>query len=791
MTSKNPRIVSILRILQILFYAAFVFLWFKDNFPKFRAIPISPLIPLAGLIIVTAFRVWLKLRTPRPQKRRSPGKRDVIAVTLILLAATAVHIPLLVHNYGLMDSDEAIPALQGKHIAEGHVPALFYYGARFQGSLPQHYYALLFRIFGYSVFLVKLAAFLAFSAFLVVQYFLLKKIFSRETAVLAGVFSVLPFPNLLVSSFDVGSGFAVLFLLGSVIFALTYEIYERGKDHLLAPLGFVLGLAFWTHQVSVVFILTSAFFLVLRFKLQIRKYLALALFLGLGLLPVIISEVYWRFLLVRWLLFGGEASGRLSGGKAANGSRLLLELFSSGPAWANILYLAFLGLGLLLLAKRMLSKGKIPISFLFAVYVLVYAAVYLISSFSSTGIIRYLYILYLALPVLFITAFSWIKSRRLRVAATALFFALVFFGSSARSSLDYYQSTGTRHRELKAVAAAMVASGEKYWQGHYWISYLLNAVAKERIIVASSTVVRYPAYLLEHDTEGIHTNRVFLRDTPEQDGSAVEFTRMLGRLKKTYTTETLGPWYLVYGINGYVYPKNVYFPPEEIPDVSLDGIVAKESGLELRFASRKPLAGGGYRLYAEIEGFCRSFTPIGPGDRFTLDLPYPSERRATLKFYLDFQGLFLDSTLRESVVDLPPPPPLARKPAVEPLWGFGPREKNTGKNWIALERDVRFRVNRAPGEGGSVRLGLYAPFQFADTFWHDPFRQSVEMFVNGQSVGTYDLPDGPNTLDIGIRFPPFKAGPNIIRLKFKYAMVISLRLDHWKTSAYLEDLRID
>lgn len=66
-----------------------------------------------------------------------------------------------------------------------------------------------------------------------------------------------------------------------------------------------------------------------------------------------------------------------------------------------------------------------------------------------------------------------------------------------------------------------------------------------------------------------------------------------------------------------------------------------------------------------------------------------------------------------------------------------------------------------------------------------------EVFVNDQSVGTYDLPDGSNTLDVGIRFPPFKDGPNIVRLKFKYAMVISLKQDHWKTAAYLEEMKID
>jgi len=38
--------------------------------------------------------------------------------------------------------------------------------------------------------------------------------------------------------------------------------------------------------------------------------------------------------------------------------------------------------------------------------------------------------------------------------------------------------------------------------------------------------------------------------------------------------------------------------------------------------------------------------------------------------------------------------------------------------------------------------------------------------------------------------PPFGEGPNVVDIKFTYSWVISIR-DHWKTAAYLEDLRID
>jgi len=170
-----------LRTIQVISYIFLVLLWFKGNYPLMKGIPVSPLIPLFTLLAATAVRAWIRWKaTPRP-KMRLKLTRDWTIIALIIVLAAAVHVPYFVHSFGLMDSDEAIPALQGKHIAEGKLPTVFYYGALFQGSLPQHLYALFFRIFGYSVFMTKLAAFLAFAAFLAVQYLLLKRIFSRDS----------------------------------------------------------------------------------------------------------------------------------------------------------------------------------------------------------------------------------------------------------------------------------------------------------------------------------------------------------------------------------------------------------------------------------------------------------------------------------------------------------------------------------------------------------------------------------------------------------------------------------
>ncbi len=790
MNLQSRRTLNISKTFQVFFYALFVVLWFKGNFALLRTIPVTPAVPFAGLAITTAIRAFLKFRSS-PVKLKFKFKKDLGMIALICLLSTAVHIPFLVHNYGLMDSDEAIPALQGKHIAEGKLPTIFYYSARFQGSFPQHYYALLFKVFGYSVFLVKLAAYLAFAAFLVIQFFLLKNIFSREFAAVVTLFYVFPFHNLILSSFDVGSGFPVVFLLGSLIFTLTHKIYDQGKDQLLPVLGFIMGLAFWTHQISIVFILTSAVFLFLRYKLRFIRYLTLALFFAVGLLPLLISEIYWNFPLVRWL-FGGESAGVLSRAKMIRAVKFLLELFSSGPAFANAVYLVVLFLGIIVLIFQSVKKARVRISGLFAVYFLAFIAVYLLSDFSNLEIIRYVYILYVALPVFFAAAFLWVKPKGLGYALAGLLFVLIFFGSSAKASLAYFQYAKEHHRDIEAVTAAMAATGEHYWKGHYWISYLINGVSKERFNVASTTVERYPLYQLAYDTESTHDNYIFLRDTPQQDRRAQEFVDMLGRLGKKFGTKTIGQWFLVYGISGYVFQKNIFFPPEDVPNVMLDRVEADKSCLVFLFVAKNPLPTGGFRLHVEIPDYCSSFMPIGPGERFSIRIPYPPERRVHLRYFLDFQGLYLDPTLREVNYDLPAPPAALNREPVEPLAGFGPRESFSGKNWPSLEREVSFQVNKSLSETSIISLELFSPFYFsADPWWHGDFVQEADVFVNGQFEKKARLADGHNRLTIDCRFPPFKSGANIITLKFKYAIVLSITKDHWKTAAYLEGLKIN
>ncbi len=781
--------LRILKPLQVIFYLLFIFLWLKDNFPPLRKWHISPLLPLIGLLIITAIRLALRIKIQKPKLTFKPGKAWG-ALALIILLATAVRVPYLAHNYGLMDSDEAVPSLQGKHIAEGRLPPIYYYGALFQGSFPQFYQALLFKMFGYSALLTKIAAYLAFVAFLVVQFLLLMECFSWAWAFVISLFYCLPLTYLLQASLDVGSHFPVVFFLGILILALTFQIFWKGQDARLAPLGVIMGLSFWTHQITAIFIATSGVFLLARYKLDIRKYLKLALYFLVGAFPVVMSEIYWKFPLVR-LLFGGE-SGPVSESKISRAKNFLLTLISSGPEGINWVYLALIAAGAVSLARLSIKKKNVLPSSLYVVYFLFYAAVYLISQFSAVPVIRYLYILYIVLPVLFTALFMLIRTR-IRYVAAALFFLLLFFLSNGKTSLAYYNTVKERHNELGAVMAAMSETKEKYWLAHYWISYLMNSLGKENYIVASTTTERYPYYRLLFDSEAVHSNYLFLRDTPQAEEEASKLTGLLEKCGIAYRTKEVGPWLLVYGIQEYIYLKDLSYPPQEIPEITLENVRLTETGLDIEFAKKGSAPTGGFRVDAEIPGFCSRFTPLAQAEKSIIHMPPPPQDHVKIRFGLNYQGLPLESTFREREYALPRPVSPFRREPVDYLTGLGPREKVSGNNWIVCAKEVRLRINAPLGDSSKIIFTLFSPLKLniEEFWWHGDFSQEVAVFVNGQLFAQTKLKDGENAVPIACRFPPFQNGENRIALKFKYALVLSQRFDHWKTAAFLENIKID
>jgi len=180
-TQLNKKSQRWIRFLQHFFYIVFVVLWFKDNFAPLRNLPVHYLFALIPWLGLTVFRLYPGVRRSKVLAARKLPK-ETAAFVLVLLLAIVLRIPFLASPSGLMTSDDAVPALMGKHIAEGKTPPVCYYGGLYLGSLSSHYYALAFKVFGYSVFVLKCATLLVFLGFMVVQFVFLKAVFSFSLA---------------------------------------------------------------------------------------------------------------------------------------------------------------------------------------------------------------------------------------------------------------------------------------------------------------------------------------------------------------------------------------------------------------------------------------------------------------------------------------------------------------------------------------------------------------------------------------------------------------------------------
>ena len=780
--TSNPVLRRAMPVLQAFFYIAFVILWFKDNFPALKAVRLSSLWAFIPLVTITVARLVIRARSGK-LSLSAGWKRDAAAIAVIIVLATLTRVPFLAHSFGLMDSDEAIPALMSKHIAEGRQPPLYFYGAFFQGSLPQHFTAAFVRAFGYSVPLAKWTAFMAFALFLAVQFLLLKKLFSFGFACATGLFYVLPWRELVLASTDLASGFPVVLLLASLAFYLAAGAVFEDRADWLAPLGFVLGLAFWSHQISVIFCAVIAPFLIYKYRLRIERYLGLAAWFAVGCLPLVLNELARGFPIVR-VFFLGQSTDAVFAGRLERARRFLLGLISAGPEAADAVYLGIMAAGFLTIVLLVVLRKTRPAALILPAYFTTFLAVYLLSRSGGTPVSRYLYILYIAVPGLLAAPFLWLKTR-FRFAAAAALFALIFTLSQAGVSRTFLADVSARHESLKGTVAAMKATGETCWISEFWTSYLLTSLSGEEVVVASKDVRRYYPYELRYWSEG-RTNWVIPkhRDTMELYGLVIP--DVLDRVGADYKRQDTGEYTLLYRISQEVFPRIFLAdPPESLPEVRLSGQAANDGALSLEFERLDSLPTPGLGFEVEVPGYCSRFWPMWESGRFVARVPFPLRGETRIRFGFTYAGFRLRRGMQEADWTPGPGDLEQPRPEVEFLEGIGPQREAYGRPMFVCRKKAALEVNRPAGRGSKLALDLYCPFDFKEPFWYGDYAQSVAVTVNGRRLGEHILGDGKTTVAIDLDPELFTGRGDIVGLEFKYAMPVSIT-ENFKTAAYLE-----
>ncbi|MFC2170044.1 hypothetical protein ACFLRM_05735 [Acidobacteriota bacterium] len=693
--------------------------------------------------------------------------------------------PYLLSHFGLHTSDDAIPALMGKHISEGKLPPIYYYGQLYMGSVLGHFFALMILIFGYSNFLLKFSALLLFLAFVSIQFLLLKETFSLNFALVVSFFYCLPVGYLVDLSLESRWAYSLVFLLGSALLYLSYLINYKDRLNLIPWAGFLMGISFWAHQISVCFILTSLVFIALKIKIQLKRYFALVFFFFLGALPVLMAEIYHEFPLMKFLAPGKATDW--SWAKVTGTAKMVLSLMSLENRAYGYFALFFILFGFFTLLFFSIQKKKLMPYNIYTLFFLIFCLMYVFSGFSSRGLIRYLHPMYFCLPVLLLSGFLIIKSKIKYFFMGTLIVALFFFYNSKESVADYLRAKEL-HSHLIQVITSMKATGKRYWRGEYWTAYQLTSLSGEKIIVDSYTNNRYFPYNLMYENEAQEDNFVFLESSPPP-----KFLDLLNSLKIGYKSEKIGGSWLIYDLKEPV-PRRIFlFPvPIQIPEIELTPIKIADGFLHVTYKKAKAIEGpGGFRIHFEIPGFSSLVKILpGAGENVTHTVPFPNQGAFGLISYLDFRGLKIPSTIQTIPVSLPSKELEQRKPNVVFLSGLGPEIEVKNEKLKVCEKEARLEINSKLEGKSKIRLHVFSPMEFSHPYWYGDYFQEVEISINDRLHSNWRLQYEKNVIDLEIESFDLKERSNILALKFKYHLFFSFA-PGWKTAVLLGKVELE
>src|SRR5947209_16129199 len=109
------------------------------------------------------------------------GIHEICAFCLIIFA-TVLRIILIGQGWPQTDSDEGTMGLMALHIAYRGEHPIFFYGQGYMGSFEAYFAALLFRLFGSSLFTLRHGLVIIFALFLLSIYLLTSLIYTKNLA---------------------------------------------------------------------------------------------------------------------------------------------------------------------------------------------------------------------------------------------------------------------------------------------------------------------------------------------------------------------------------------------------------------------------------------------------------------------------------------------------------------------------------------------------------------------------------------------------------------------------------
>ncbi|MDP8217723.1 MAG: discoidin domain-containing protein [Candidatus Theseobacter exili] len=222
-------------------------------------------------------------------------KRNILWLIFIALSAGfALRLGYLLSIKDVLDPDEAVIGLIGRHILEGQFP-IFMYGQAYIGTLEPLLISPFFYFFGANPFTLRLPALILSSIFPFLIGFYAYRLYGKTEGIFAFILGAIGPVYLTGLSIISWGNYVENLVFTSLVLIITNEIVfrtEKGdlkrRRWLFAGLGLIAGIGWWSHPSIVVPLAVCALFIFLddkMFFLKMHFWIAVVCFV-LGSLPL-------------------------------------------------------------------------------------------------------------------------------------------------------------------------------------------------------------------------------------------------------------------------------------------------------------------------------------------------------------------------------------------------------------------------------------------------------------------------------------------------------------------------
>lgn len=225
------------------------------------------------------------------------------AIALIAVAAL-VRLVLIAQGWPETNSDEGTMGLEAMHIAFRGEHPIFLYGQNYMGIVEAYLGAALFRLFGVSLFNLRLGMLLLFTLFLIAMYALTSLLYSKKLALVVLALLCVGTPTIIITELLAVGGVVETLLFGTLLMllaswlALTFVYDEipskqRWRYVVYGCWGLVGGIGLYSHMLVLPFLAMSSLILLVFCHYELRRWALLWLVVGflIGATPLIIYNV--------------------------------------------------------------------------------------------------------------------------------------------------------------------------------------------------------------------------------------------------------------------------------------------------------------------------------------------------------------------------------------------------------------------------------------------------------------------------------------------------------------------